>query len=357
MKRSTRQSVDVLGTLLGERRKYEEWIAALEAKREATPAHVYDRVHADYSSRLQHVMEELEARSAELDTQRESLRARVTELEAEEKAKREERAEAELRNTVGEYAADQWAQLVRDSDLTLTKVAAERSRIAAELESLERILESMDEDAEKAPTPTPPELPTVPAPKEEKPARAAGSSTPAKSGEAFDELAFLKSVVPEGDKAERPRSGEAAKLDSPRKTPSATKSVASDAKPAGDGGKAPLKEGTSAKPAGAATATAPKDEKSAPAPAAPARPRREGEADEGGGLPLRSSRVVTQAEVGTAGIENLQEKNEKKQKEPPAFLKNVPQEAQKTLKCGECSAMNYATEWYCERCGAELAAL
>ena len=29
----------------------------------------------------------------------------------------------------------------------------------------------------------------------------------------------------------------------------------------------------------------------------------------------------------------------------------------KSLKCGECGAMNYPTEWYCERCGAELASL
>jgi hypothetical protein len=29
----------------------------------------------------------------------------------------------------------------------------------------------------------------------------------------------------------------------------------------------------------------------------------------------------------------------------------------KSLKCKECGAMNLPTEWYCERCGAELAAL
>lgn len=29
----------------------------------------------------------------------------------------------------------------------------------------------------------------------------------------------------------------------------------------------------------------------------------------------------------------------------------------KTLKCQECGTMNYPTEWYCERCGGELAAL
>jgi hypothetical protein len=32
---------------------------------------------------------------------------------------------------------------------------------------------------------------------------------------------------------------------------------------------------------------------------------------------------------------------------------NVP----KTLKCAECGTLNRPTEWYCERCGAELAAL
>jgi uncharacterized OB-fold protein len=29
----------------------------------------------------------------------------------------------------------------------------------------------------------------------------------------------------------------------------------------------------------------------------------------------------------------------------------------KTLKCNECGTFNRPTEWYCERCGAELAAL
>jgi hypothetical protein len=32
-------------------------------------------------------------------------------------------------------------------------------------------------------------------------------------------------------------------------------------------------------------------------------------------------------------------------------------EEPRTLKCRDCGAMNLATEWYCERCGAELVAL
>ena len=41
----------------------------------------------------------------------------------------------------------------------------------------------------------------------------------------------------------------------------------------------------------------------------------------------------------------------------PIILRDKSNEAAKTLKCGECGATNYPTEWYCERCGAELASL
>jgi hypothetical protein len=41
----------------------------------------------------------------------------------------------------------------------------------------------------------------------------------------------------------------------------------------------------------------------------------------------------------------------------PTFLKGMPTEQVKTLKCQECGTMNYPTEWYCERCGGELAAM
>jgi hypothetical protein len=36
---------------------------------------------------------------------------------------------------------------------------------------------------------------------------------------------------------------------------------------------------------------------------------------------------------------------------------NDEAEVVKTLKCKDCGTMNLATEWYCESCGAELAAL
>jgi len=41
----------------------------------------------------------------------------------------------------------------------------------------------------------------------------------------------------------------------------------------------------------------------------------------------------------------------------PLSLKgNAPSDL-KTLKCRECGTMNDPSEWYCERCGAELSAI
>jgi hypothetical protein len=41
----------------------------------------------------------------------------------------------------------------------------------------------------------------------------------------------------------------------------------------------------------------------------------------------------------------------------PVAPANADAEVAKTLKCRECGTMNLATEWYCESCGAELAAM
>jgi hypothetical protein len=39
----------------------------------------------------------------------------------------------------------------------------------------------------------------------------------------------------------------------------------------------------------------------------------------------------------------------------PATTPKAASGVAKTLKCGECGTLNRPTEWYCERCGAELA--
>jgi outer membrane biosynthesis protein TonB len=71
------------------------------------------------------------------------------------------------------------------------------------------------------------------------------------------------------------------------------------------------------------------DEELKPAPRRPSNP--------GTGAPTQASRAV---EAPPAAA--------------PAAKSGAPGVA-KTLKCGECGTLNRPTEWYCERCGAELA--
>lgn len=404
MKRSATQS-DVLGNLVAERQKFEQWIAALEEKKGSTPPKVYERVHADYTSRLASVMEELGARSAELESQRNSLRERSDDLSAQETALREERAEAELRNMVGEYSPQQWKDVSKSSDAGISKIASERSAVDAELESLNKILGSMSGSSAKGESAVPPKE-SAAAPKE-RAAPPKESAAPPKESEAVapdpkpaeEAKPAAPATAPSASPAatrQTPAVGTASAPASPPRAPTPSRSVAgtplgfpatSSAPPASaaSSDRAPASPAPRSVPAtpletpseGAAPGTRPhrpsfdelsflksvapgsaKDKAAPPSnnsaegsdsksPAAADGPSQSPVA------PLRPTRQVNASDVGAVGIENLSSaKNE-----TPAFLKNVPSEQTKTLKCAECNAMNYATEWYCERCGAELSAL
>ena len=88
--------------LIEERRRYEGWLVALDARRETTPKHVFDRVSADYRARLDRVAEQLASHRQAIEEERASVQSRLSLLEAEERLQRDERAELELRAHVGE---------------------------------------------------------------------------------------------------------------------------------------------------------------------------------------------------------------------------------------------------------------
>src|SRR4051812_21578364 len=91
------RSIDEVPALVEERRKYEAWLTALDARRESTPKHVFDRVQADYETRLRRVQEELSAHRHAIQEERANLMSRRSLLEADERLRRDERAELELR--------------------------------------------------------------------------------------------------------------------------------------------------------------------------------------------------------------------------------------------------------------------
>jgi hypothetical protein len=286
-------SLDALNGLLKERQRYEEWLAALEEKRANTSASVYQRVQADYKSRLREVSSKLAERAGELRENIDALTLKLEDVSRQESQQRDARQEAELRAAVGEYTDKQWKEIGGAWDKELARLVKEKAALEAQLNELNRIFalsvkerqaeaisagRGISTDNTRAPIspvvsrPAIPEPPTLNPPgRSELPAASRVQHPPqnAPSGRSpFDDFPVL-----------RPGSGSGA-------PPSASGSPPS----------------TSGSPPSTAVATPPSVPKT------------------GGTQDPRS-------------------------------------EQHKTLKCPECGAANYPTEWYCERCGGELATM
>jgi hypothetical protein len=97
-------------------------------------------------------------------------------------------------------------------------------------------------------------------------------------------------------------------------------------------------------PTTGSSSAAPKPPKAAP-PAAPA-PAADVKKPEPAKAPAAKAAEVAPAPKATA--------KDSPPEGPLGIRTSGAVEQPKTLKCAECGAMNYASEWYCERCGAEL---
>jgi hypothetical protein len=312
--------MDALNALMEERNRYEQWLAQLDARKGTTPKHVFDRVRGDYADRLNNVLDQLAGRATELQATAGTLAERVAALFADETTLRDERAEAELRAAVGEFTLDHARQVMQRCDEAIATLGAERATVGAELGRVQEILAV----AVRPPTPPAGEEPIVPiealAPPAPQPAPAAAppvngvpaapptpipqrAPTPPAAASAFDELAFLQSVV------EKPAPPMASDVPAP----------------------APARAQVVDHMDVEVPVVAPSRRSAAPTPVLTSAPLVEKEGHD-------AESTLTPGSI-------------------PAFLKDVPTEQIKTLKCQECGTMNYPTEWYCERCGGELAAM
>lgn len=364
-KPTPKSPLDVVTALMQERVKFEAWLEALDARRASTPKHVYDRVRKDYESRLTGVVDELKQHAAALEEQAEKYTARLARLAEQEQERRDARAEAELRAHVGELSDADWKTTAAEADEALAAIAAEQAVVGADLNRVHELL-----GAATAP-PTPPAAEPRVAPAAEPVAEAAPSprlmnppaapAAPARDHRTpeqskFDELAFLKSVVAQPTPANGRAIGKAP-----------------DAPPAGGPrpGSRPAdaehgKRSSSAHEARHShAAPKPRDEPPAPRVASPDITQA---ASETLGEALADHDFVREdPEDAAAGLIGRAREPERNDDRP--FAANVTgnnpivlrpagaAEQPKTLKCVECGSMNYPTEWYCERCGAELASL
>jgi hypothetical protein len=335
--------MDALNALMEERNRYEQWLAQLDARKGTTPTHVFARVRADYDERLTKVLDQLAGRATELQSTASTLAEKVAALYADETTLRDERAEAELRAMVGEFSLDHARDAMQRCDEAISSLGAERAQVGAELGRVQEILAV----AVRPPTPPageesvvpiealaparsavpPTVVPPAPVPQAAQPARQPAAPPPPPpvrpvSSPGFDELAFLQSVV---DRPAPTRPADVAHA-APAPRVESRPEIRAEPVPA----RAAMMEPADVEvPAGLNGSAARRNV--APTPVLTSAPLVEKEVQ-------HPDSALTPGSI-------------------PAFLKDVPTEQIKTLKCQECGTMNYPTEWYCERCGGELAAM
>ena len=278
--------LDEVRTLIEERERYEGWLDALEARRAATPAHVFDRVHSDYETRLRDVGGRLASGIVPLREAEGNLARRQDEVVRTLGERQDELAELELRTLVGEFSTDDGERRIQEAATVVRELDGQRRSVSEELDGVRALL-GRAEPRQQGATPAP------------------AAVTPAAA------------AVPEpsAESASPPPFVQPAPAEEPARQPAATPTAAQPAMPT-------------------PTPTQPH----ATQPWARSN-RQDDDAFVGTGERLDS---LAAALGGSAG-------------QPATAAATSGQE--KTLRCQDCGEMNYPTEWYCERCGGELAAL
>ena len=305
----TRAPLDEIRTLADERVRYEGWLTALATRRESTPAHVYERVRQDYDERLRRVLDTLAGHAGVLRADESALGTRHAEAARLLDEQRDALAEIELRALVGEYDDAHAAQLRVDAEQAIGERERESAAVARELDEIRALL------ARAVPAAA------APAPSD----AGAGAPSGVLPGATGATTAAGAAPVDGWD------------VDATARV--ATTSVGGDA-----GGGLALPElpqdagGVEEEPRRAGS---PPGERSTPAYAG------QGFAD------AAFERSVDSADAAPAGTPVGMDREGRGTDARP---QGRP-EQEKTLRCQDCGAMNEPTEWYCERCGGELAAL
>lgn len=288
------EAMSALHELLDERQRYQAWLGTLEGRRNSTPPHVYERVQRDYTGRLDRVMQSLAERAGQLSGTIETLTVELATLRQSESDRTDERHEAELRAAVGEFTPDDWEHRRAEADADLERMAAERHSLEEELDELQRI------------------------------------------------VALTHSVKPDGHPPQTaPTNSNSASREKSVATAAAPERVTSIEDFVAEWNPPPARPAPTSSQPSRDTLPDTSDLEDQIIPASPM-----------GGNPVGAAG----ADYGMAnGVAAVPTPAPTRAPPPvPAAVGDVRRDTDKTLKCPECGAMNYATEWYCERCGGEL---
>lgn len=321
--------------LLAESDALHAWLARLDAVPVTATDAVRERVRRDYQVRLDQLTAGLRAHADVIEAKLRDDRREHDELQSRANAARDALAEAELRHAVGEYDAQRFE--------------SERTRHSSDIESFDLSLGAIGERIARLVSvhglvsrgPRPPVVEPAAAPVEHRAPEPEPKPEPEPEppqihviGEVEQELIAIADLAPDADPDEvlaifnepegavrKPETGPLSFRPSGSATPARSfESAPPLGIPAADQPPRFVRPGDRIRPAPPPPPTIPPVmEQPPPAPAA----------------------ELFGEEIVASG--------------PAVESPTVP--VARTLRCGECGAMNKPLEWYCEKCGAELTAV
>ena len=298
MAKPTSDTDATIESLLQQRAQYEQWLARLDSAGDKAPPAVRARVRGDYEARLRGVIDQLRGFAATIAEELDRHKGTQTGLDGERRQAEEALAEAEVRHAVGEYSEDEWQRINDQSGELLGRLRGELRGVGDEIARLAEV-QGLIGGAPK---------------RVEPPATGAAPASAAGRG---------------GTRA-RTRAGaiRAAAGRSRRRDPARAQAGA-------EGGRDHPRPATGGRDGVPQVGGAEEERKPAPAPAQTSGRRGSNPGASGARSAEGSGTASQTAAPGKPGAAG----------------------GAKTLKCGECGTLNRPTEWYCERCGAELAGI
>ena len=321
MSRKTRTTITVVEKLIEQRRLFQDWMTKLSGEVEGMPGHVVDRVRNDYRARLESVMRELGEHRDALREALEEARDRHEAVDTQAQARRDELAEMRLRRHVGEMDEPRFKEQSAALKVVMDGLGKELAAAQKEIERYEEILGIIAEDEE----------PAAPHVAHAEPEEVEEEYEEEEEEEEEEEPAPpQRAAAAPAPRAEAPKPAPAPP---PPPPPPPPQRKSSDEL-------AFLRSVASAPKASPAPAPAPQPQ--AAAKPAPQPAKVEAEPDPFDAAP---------------GLVHLPDEDDEDEAPAPAAKAAEPAKKDDSLTCGECGAKNRPTEWYIEKCGAELAAL
>ena len=324
MTKSTAGSDATIEQLLQERAQFVGWLTRLNSSGESAgngPESVRSRVRSDYERRLQTVVEQLRTHTSALEGQVATNTTKASGLAATEGELKEQYSESEIRHVVGEYDDLKWEGIRTELLKRMAQVKDQLEQTQQEIARLNEVLATIRAPAHVEP-------PTAPAPARVEPAPA-----PPPPPSPVAEAPAPAAAAPRAEESDAASRAAAAKKGGPRKDEQGRTLWF----PSGKGPESPTEPGEKLDELAFLKSVTDAESLSSAA----GRTRASGSHPK----PVVESTTPVEPKPAAPPAPESKERNSGHASAP------------KTLKCGECGTLNRPTEWYCERCGAELATL